>query len=89
MRSITNKEKKEWSRAKVLKTSKQRFDSYGIKISDPEIYLHMKRIFLHNDKYEMIRFNIVKENIVKNILNKMNIEFTKPADRIIIDMSVR
>lgn len=86
MKSITNKEKKEWSRAKVLKTSKYRFDSYGISISDPEIYLHMKRMFLHTDEYEMIKFNLVKESEIKKVLNKMKINYSKPNERLVLDM---
>lgn len=87
MKGITAHEKREWSRAKVLATSKRRFDSLGIRISDPQIYLHMKRMFLHCNNYELISFNIVKEGQIKNILNNLNIEYTKIEDRLVLNMA--
>ena len=86
MKGITQIEKRDWSRAKVLKTSKQRWDSLGVDLSTPKMYRHFKRMFLHQDKFEIVRFNCVENNEINNILVYLGIDFVIENNRFICDM---
>ena len=85
MKAITKQEKKNWTRAKVLKTSKQRWDSLGM-VCNGELYLHLKRMFLHTDIYTMIRFNSFDTNMLREILSQLDINYTIEDDRFILDL---
>jgi hypothetical protein len=92
MKAITKKERKEWSRAKVLKTSKNRFDmvvnyfKIGMSI-DSEVYLHLKRMFLHDKEYKLINFDSNKRDELFCILDWIGMDYKLVENRYVLNMS--
>jgi len=87
IKAITNTEKDTWSRSKVLATSKKRFDDLGVTVKNPNMYLHLKRMFLHQNEYTLIRFSLLDRYYLRRILKKLGISFEKIDNRFILDMA--